>query len=223
MPSKKEEIEKMNELKSEREKIKCEIIEDFLDEDKAREKHAELMKKYREAYHARSIPRKCGGRNVFIHNLIYRIPIIGSLVLKARIRKGYFCADIVFKNQQVRRYVVSAAAQTLEVERKKEVRFFNLQPVIQNNERYIKREGEIPVITFYWEYPNPIPIKPLKADIIDLGLFGDEVLRQRSKASAQPIRDFLEATANLMRRINMFTLGNLAMNAIILAKMFGYI
>lgn len=204
-------------------KITCEIIEEVLDDEQLEEMRRKLMEDYKNSYKGRGINHTVGGRNIFIHNLLYRVPLLGTLILKARIRKGYFCADVVFKNQQVRRYVVSAAAQVLEIERKGDVRFFNLQPVIQNNDKYIKREGGLPVITFYWEYPNPIPMKPIKADIIDLGLFGNEVLRQRSKAASQPIRDFLEGTATMMKKMNMFAMGNLALSAIILAKLFGYI
>lgn len=207
------------------EKIVCEIMNDdeFEEADKAKEHHSKMMANSADSTKGIKINRATGGRNSFVSNILYRIPILGSLILKHKIKNGYFCADVIFKNQQAMRYVVSSDAQTLEIEKGKEVRFFNLQPVIENNERYIKREGGVPVITLYWEYPNPIPVKPLKADIIDLGLFGNEVLRQRSKAAAQPIRDFLDGTAGLIKRINFLVMANVAISAAILAKLFGYL
>ncbi|MHA1972784.1 MAG: hypothetical protein ACTSW1_07320 [Candidatus Hodarchaeales archaeon] len=151
--------------------------------------------------------KNSGGRiGQFYSSMLLRIPIISSLYLKRKIQSGSLCADIITKNMHSQRFVVDSGTPVLEIEMNNAVRFFNLQPIVKNPERYLKLEGVAPVATFYWDYPNPIPIRPTDIDIIDLELFGREVLRQRSKAAAQPIRDFLTTAVKKIDQTFIFSI-----------------
>lgn len=125
-------------------------------------------------------------------NLFYRIPVLGNILMKKWVNQGAIIAEIIMPSQNVQRYIIFMTQDFIEIEVNKIVRFYDVSDLRSHQERYVKFENGVPVVTFFWDYPKPIPIKPIKTEVINMDTFGLVVLRERSRAAAEPIRQFLQ-------------------------------
>lgn len=155
--------------------------------------------------------------------IIYRIPIIGPLIMQKRIQTGHVLAEIIFPNQRCKRYLMPMNKDYMEIEVENSIRFFNVAAILDHPERYVRVEDNVPLVTFYWNYSNPIPIRPVKSEIINLNTYGNLVLNQRSAAAAEPIKKFLDLVAKDIKLIKIMAIVAAAGGAATLAQFAGFL
>jgi len=163
------------------------------------------------------------GSKRVLKNFLVKIPIIGGFILNKKLTSGYVMTEIIFPNQSSKRYLMSLTSDYLEVQNGESVRFFNVSPIRDDPERYIRYEDRKPLITFFWDYPNPIPIRPKQSEVFDLDTYGVLILRQRAKAAAQPVKDFLDAVKKDMTLIKMASLLAAVGAVISIAQILGFL
>jgi hypothetical protein len=156
-------------------------------------------------------------------NFFYRLGILGDWLIKRQVKRGCLLAEVIFPNKNSQKYLISLKQTWVEVKEGDDIRFFDINPLIANPSRYVRYEGGIPVITLDWDYPHPIPIKPLKTDTIDLDTFSTIIMKQRTKASAQPIKEFLEKVMKDFVIIKYCSMASAGFGLFTLAKLIGWI
>jgi len=160
------------------------------------------------------------------HGTIWmKIPLIRNLYINKKLREGAIIAEIVFPNKHSRYYFVESKTKLFRIREGKVTRYFSTEKVKQDPGTYIRRIGRVPVVTWYWDYVNPLPVKPLKdgLDILDVEILANEFERIRSIQGAMPIEKFLNEWETKIKRIEMMVMFALGGLAIIAAKLFGFV
>lgn len=156
-------------------------------------------------------------------NFFYRLGILGDWLVKRLVKRGNILAEVIYPNKNAQKYLISVRQTWVEVKEGDDVRFFDLSPLLRNPSRYVRYESGIPLVTFDWEYPHPIPITPINSDVVDLDTFSTLILKQRTKASAQPIKDFLDKVTKDFTIIKYASLVSAGCSAFAFAKLIGWI
>ena len=163
------------------------------------------------------------GPKKILSQVLLRIPLLGELILRQKIKQGYIIAEVTFPNQYVMRYLVSTDSDYIEIKKDDSYRFFNIDPLRKTPEKYIKYEDGKPIVTFNWNYPNPLPIRPTVSEKFDLNTYGILVIRQRSKAGAKLIQEFLENAAKDLKLIKITSLVAAVGAVAFIANVFGFL
>lgn len=191
-------------------------------------KHAENMKILKEKGENAKIEKALYiktpvGSKKILQNILVKLPLIGGMILNKKLTSGHVMVEIIFPNQGSKRYLLPLTSDYMEIQNGESVRFFNVSHIRDDPELYIRYEDRKPLITFFWDYPNPIPIRPKQSEVFDLDTYGVLILRQRAKAAAQPVKDFLEAVKKDMTIIKIASGISAMGGVIILGQMLGFL
>lgn len=138
--------------------------------------------------------------------MLYKIPLLGNLILKKHISQGMVVCDITMPNQRVQSWVVQTSEDVFEIKIGDSTHFFFLPKVTNNPEKYIRYENGSPVVLYNWNYPEPISILPEEKMTFNIDTYGALLLRQRAKAAAKPIEQFLQTVNDKINQTWMFSL-----------------
>lgn len=156
-------------------------------------------------------------------NFFFRLGILGDWLVKRLVKRGHILAEVIYPNKNCQKYLISVRQTWVEIKEGDDIHFFDLSPMVKDPSRYVRYECGIPLISFDWDYPNPIPITPIDKDVVDLDTFSTLILKQRTKASAQPIKEFLDKVTKDFNIIKYSAIISAGCGVFTLAKLLGWI
>lgn len=164
-----------------------------------------------------------GTRGGKLAKWLYNWPIIGKRLVLRATDSGCIVANVVFPNMRALSYLIPMNKDFIEIEINDSTRFFDVKKLQDEPEKYIRVEEGIPKVLFYWDFPEPIPIRPTTTQILDLNTYGVLILRQRAKAAAQPIKEFLDNVGKNVKLTMVLSIINLLGTIATIGRVLGYI
>ena len=153
---------------------------------------------------------------------IYNIPIIGTWLLRRKVKSGHIVGEVVMPNRSADYYIIDTRFNAFikPVGDRKE-KIFYLGPVKQEPEKFIKFIDQIPYASFDWKTGLPIPITNEQLELgFDDDYFNDIVVRARLTGASEKLIEWLEKQA---RWIKMGAVASIAAAGVIIGQWLGII